>query len=140
MTVFDTGYCGDIVDGSGWSGSLQWPVDSQQIREGRGFRPGHSAIDIEMALESPVYAADSGLVLWAGFSRWGGGNTVVLAHGNTYQTFYHHLSTVNVGCDQYISRGTVIGTVGQTGASNFPHLHFAVHYNGFNFDPLAWLP
>ncbi len=140
MTVFDTGYCGDIVDGSGWSGTLVWPVDSRQIREGRGFRPGHSAIDIEMALDSPVYAAEDGVVVWAGFSRWGGGNSVVLAHGNSYQTYYHHLSAVYVGCGQNISRGAEIGTVGQTGASNFPHLHFAVSYHGFNFDPLTWLP
>lgn len=140
MTVFDTGFCGEIADGSGWSGTLFWPVDSRQIREGRGFRPGHSALDIEIALDSPVYAAESGLVLWAGFSRWGGGNTVVLAHGNGYQTYYHHLETVNVGCDQFVTQGTLIGTVGLTGASNFPHLHFSVRRNGFNFDPFIWLP
>lgn len=140
MTEYDTGYCGAITDGSGWTGSLIWPVDSRTIEENRGFRPGHGAIDIVSPLGAPIYAAESGLVVWAGFSRWGGGNMIVLAHGNTRQTHYAHLADVNVGCGQFVNKGDVIGSVGQTGSSTFPHLHFLVRYDGYNYDPFTWLP
>ena len=140
MTDYDTGYCGGVADGYGWSGSLIWPVKSTKIRENRSFRPGHGAIDIEISLGSPVYAADAGEVVWAGYSRWGGGHMVVIAHGNTRQTHYAHLSAVAVACGQAVNQGQAIGQVGQTGASNFPHLHFEVRYGGFSYDPLNWLP
>lgn len=140
MTEYDTGYCGDVADGYGWSGTLIWPVDSKQIRENRGFRQGHGAIDIEIALDSSVYAAAPGEVVWAGYSRWGGGNMIVIAHGNTRQTHYAHLNTVSVSCGQSVSQGQIIGTVGQTGASSFPHLHFEVRSGGFSYDPFLWLP
>lgn len=140
MTEYDTGYCGDIVDGSGWTGSLVWPVDSRQIKENRGFRPGHGAIDIVSPLGASIYAAESGVVVWAGFSRWGGGNMIVLAHGSTWQTHYAHLDTILISCGQFVTKGDFIGTVGQTGSSTFPHLHFLVRYGGYNYDPLSWLP
>lgn len=139
-SLYDAGSCGGVADGYGWSGSLIWPVDSRQIRDGRGFRPGHGAIDIEIAIDSPVYAADGGEVVWAGYSRWGGGNVVVVAHGNTWQTHYLHLNSVLVSCGQAVGKGTQIGTVGQTGASSFPHLHFEVRYGGFEYNPVNWLP
>lgn len=139
-SLYDAGTCGGVADGSGWSGSLMWPVDSQQIKEGRAFRLGHPALDIEAALDSPVYAAATGEVVWAGWSRWGGGNIVVLAHGNTWQTHYAHMNEVLISCGQVVARGTQIGTVGQSGASNFPHLHFEVRYKGMAYDALTWLP
>lgn len=140
MTSFDTGYCGGVSDGSGWSGSLVWPVGSTQIHENRGFRPGHPAIDIDSYIGASVSAAASGEVIWAGFSRWGGGNMVVLAHGGSWQTHYAHLDTVLVSCGQFVGQGQLIGTVGQSGSSSFPHLHLELRYGGFSYDPLLWLP
>lgn len=140
MTSFDTGYCGGVNDGSGWSGSLVWAVGSTQIHENRGFRPGHPAIDIDSYIGASVFAAASGEVIWAGFSRWGGGNMVVLAHGGSWQTHYAHLDTVLVSCGQFVGQGQLIGTVGQSGSSSFPHLHLELRYGGFSYDPLLWLP
>ena len=134
-----TGSCGELADGYGWTNSLFWPVDSHDVEPGRGFRAGHGAIDIVSPLGSSVYAAESGVVIWGGWSVWGGGNMVVLAHGGTYQTHYAHLATVDVSCGQFINKGQAIGTVGQTGSSSFPHVHFVVRYNGLNYNPLNWL-
>lgn len=138
-SVFDTGYC-DLVDGYGWSGSLVWPIDSRAIREDRGFRPGHAAIDLDAPTGTPVFAAETGVVVWAGFNARGGGNIIVLAHGNTWQTYYVHLSEVFVSCGQAVAKGSTIGLSGQTGGVSWPHLHFEVQLGGFNYDPLAWLP
>lgn len=139
MSDFDTGFC-PLVDGAGWTGSLSWPVDGRELQEGRGFRPGHSAIDILAPIGASVYAAESGVVIWGGFSTWGYGNLVVLAHGETWQTYYAHLTETRVSCGQSVARGDLIGTIGQTGMSNFPHIHFVVRYGGLSYDPLAWLP
>lgn len=139
LTSFDTGTCGEIVDGYGWTGSLIWPVDNPSIQEGRGFRIGHAAVDVVAPLGANIYASSSGVVVWAGYTRWGGGNEVVLAHGGTWQTHYAHMDIVSVSCGQFVNQGTVIGTVGQTGSSSFPHVHFELRYGGLSYDPLPIL-
>jgi murein DD-endopeptidase MepM/ murein hydrolase activator NlpD len=139
ISSFDTGYC-PAVAGSGWSGSLGWPVRGRTINDNRGFRPGHTAIDINAAVGEPTYAAAAGVVRWAGFSIQGFGNLVVLDHGGGYQTFYAHLSEVFVSCGQSVGQGAQIGQTGQTGASTWPHLHFEVRLNGYAVDPLRYLP
>lgn len=140
LSWYDTGYCLDPPPGRGWSGRLFWPTDGQDIDADRGFRGGHPAIDILASLGSPVYAAETGVVIWAGYNTWGYGNLVVLDHGGGWLTLYVHLGRVYVDCGQAVGRGEVIGTVGQSGSSSFPHLHFEVRRDGFNFNPLDWLP
>jgi murein DD-endopeptidase MepM/ murein hydrolase activator NlpD len=135
----DTGYC-DLTDGGGWTGSLSWPVASRSINDGRGFGSGHRGIDINTDNGTPVAAMESGVVVWAGFNVYGFGNLVVLAHGNTYQTYYAHLTEVYVGCGQSVARGSIIGTSGQTGLSTWPALHIEVRYGGLAYDPMRWLP
>jgi len=140
LSWYDTGYCPNPRPGWGWGGRLSWPTDGHAIDPDRGFRKGHPATDILASLGSPVYAAETGVVIWAGYNTWGYGNLVILDHGGSWLTFYVHLDSVYVDCGQAVSRGEVIGTVGQTGSSSFPHLHFEVRRNGFNFNPLDWLP
>lgn len=134
---YDLGYCSP-ADGSGWSGSLSWPSANRVIREERGFRPGHPAIDIIGEIGDPVYAAETGLVTWAGFSSWGGGYVIVLAHGNTWRTYYAHLDKVMVSCGQAVTKGALIGQIGKTG-TGWPHLHFEVQQGAYNHNPLNWL-
>jgi len=76
---------------------------------------------------------------WANFTGFSG-ETVVLAHGNTWQTHYAHMSRVDVACGDYVNRGQIIGAIGRTGAASVPHLHFIVRSDGLNYDPLRWLP
>jgi murein DD-endopeptidase MepM/ murein hydrolase activator NlpD len=139
VTELDTGYC-PVVAGFGWSGGLSWPVDGREINENRTFRPGHTGIDINASLGSAVYAAQSGVVVWAGWSTWGFGNLIVIAHGGTWHTYYAHLSEVYVTCGQSVGAGTVMGATGQTGAATWPHLHFEVRNRGFSYNPLSYLP
>ena len=133
----DTGYC-DPTDGAGWTGSLSWPMVSHEIDN--GFVPNHPGIDITVAKGTPVYAMESGVVIWAGFNVYGYGNLVVLAHGNTYQTYYGHLSEVDVGCGQMVPRGNLLGLSGNTGSASTSHLHIEVRYGGLAYDPMRWLP
>jgi murein DD-endopeptidase MepM/ murein hydrolase activator NlpD len=71
------------------------------------------------------------------------GNTalvVALHHGGGWVTVYAHLSAVLVDeCGQWVGRGSMIGRVGMTGASNFPHLHFEVRQGGLSYNPQVWL-
>jgi murein DD-endopeptidase MepM/ murein hydrolase activator NlpD len=71
----------------------------------RGFSAYHTGIDLAAPTGTTVFAADGGTVIFAGWSNWGYGNTVVLAHGNLL-TLYGHMSRVSVSCGQVVSRGT----------------------------------
>jgi murein DD-endopeptidase MepM/ murein hydrolase activator NlpD len=139
VTELDTGFC-PVVPGFGWTGGLSWPVSGRTINENRGFRLGHSGMDINSPLGSSVFAAQSGIVVWAGWSTWGFGNLVVIAHGGTWHTYYAHLSEVYVTCGQSVGAGTTIAASGQTGAATWPHVHFEVRNQGFSYNPENYLP
>jgi len=87
-----------------------------------------------------VYASDGGVVVFSGWSTGGYGNTVVIDHGNGYQTLYGHLSSAAAGCGRSVSQGTVIGYAGSTGNSTGTHLHFEVRYLGGFISPWYVLP
>ncbi|MEO1558498.1 MAG: M23 family metallopeptidase, partial [Cyanobacteria bacterium J06632_19] len=88
-----------------------------------GNRRFHTGIDIAAASGTPVLAAYSGKVE---ISDWvsGYGITVILNHNSAQQTLYGHMSETFVRPGQWVERGTVIGSVGSTGNSTGPHLHF----------------
>lgn len=140
LSSYDTGFCPGAGGGSGWSGQLAWPTDSHDLEPDRTFSDLHQAIDILAKTGSPVYAADTGVVIWAGFNVRGYGNLVILNHGAGWLTLYGHLDSVAVQCGQSVGRGAVIGAVGQTGASSFEHLHFELRRGDYNYDPLTRLP
>ncbi len=98
----------------------------------------HTGLDIAAPLGSPVFAADDGIVKFAG--RNGGYGLMILIDHGTYQTVYAHLSKIDVFKGQYVKKGQLIGRVGSTGISTGPHLHFEVRYKGKHTDPLAFLP
>ncbi|MCS6870566.1 MAG: peptidoglycan DD-metalloendopeptidase family protein [Anaerolineae bacterium] len=104
----------------------------------RGFSPYHTGIDLAAPIGTTVFAADGGTVIFAGWSNWGYGNTVVLAHGNLL-TLYGHMSRVSVSCGQVVSRGTPIGAVGSTGNSSGPHLHFEIRVGEVPQNPESYL-
>jgi murein DD-endopeptidase MepM/ murein hydrolase activator NlpD len=99
-----------------------------------GRRQMHYGVDYRATTGTPVYAVAAGRVVMAG--RNGGfGNTVEINHGNNIVTQYAHLHRINVRNGQNVSRGTVIGTVGSTGLSTGPHLHFGLRINGRYSNP-----
>ena len=104
---------------------------------GRGFVPGgHSGIDLLAPQGSPVRAADTGVVSFAG--RFAGyGNMVDLAHPDGTVTRYAHLSAFAPGLHpgSILTLGAILGAVGATGHATTPHLHFEVRVNGHPVDP-----
>lgn len=106
----------------------------------RGMTPGgHTGVDIAANPGDPIYASGSGTVVYAGWNSGGYGNVVVLAHGPVF-TIYGHMTRTGVSCGQQVSAGSVIGTVGSTGNSSGPHLHFEVRDADFNvLDPQNWV-
>lgn len=128
------------------TGSLTHPVPGAVITSGFGGRvaptagatTGHDGIDYGAGYGTAVYAADSGTVITAQYNS-ARGNYIVINHGNGMQTWYQHLSSMNVTVGQTVARGQVIGNVGTTGISTGPHLHFEVHVNGVPVNPLNYL-
>ena len=66
------------------------------------------------------------------------GRTILIDHGNGYETLYSHLSKANVRKGQRVSRGDIIALSGDTGLSLAPHLHYEVRYNGMRVDPVHY--
>ncbi|MCK4976090.1 MAG: M23 family metallopeptidase, partial [Anaerolineales bacterium] len=99
--VLGPGACGAVADGAIGIGVFIWPANNHFI-SGFDYSPAtnHHAIDIDGDLGDAIYAADNGVVVYAGWNNWGYGNVVVINHGNGWQTLYAHLSTYNVGCGQ----------------------------------------
>ena len=98
----------------------------------------HSGVDFAASIGTPVRATADGVVKSIVSSKRGHGNTVILEHGNGYETVYAHLDEMRVRTGQKVSSGAIIGTVGNTGMSVAPHLHYEVHLRGTAVDPLHY--
>ncbi len=119
------------------SGHFAWPVVGYLSQR---YWSGHLGIDIANRTGVPVRSADDGYVIMAGRDTWGYGNQVLIDHGNGYLTRYAHLNTIKVKAGDSVSKNQVIGTMGSTGRSTGPHLHFEVIYGGTRRNPLGFLP
>jgi murein DD-endopeptidase MepM/ murein hydrolase activator NlpD len=97
------------VDGIVGAGVFIWPANNRFL-SGYDYSPAtnHSGIDIDGNLGDGVYAADNGVVVYAGWNNWGYGNVVVINHGNGWQTLYAHLSSYYVSCGQGVSQGNTL--------------------------------
>lgn len=140
--VAGPGYCGQIVDGAIGTGAFVWPTPGHWI-SGYHFIPGiHPGIDIGGAIGNAIYAADSGVVVYAGWNNYGYGNLIIIDHGTGWQTVYGHLSVVSVQCGESVFQGAIIGAMGCTGNCSGPHLHFEMHGDAYGgaVDPLQFLP
>ncbi len=94
----------------------------------------HTGLDIGASSGTPVKAAASGTVIWAGY-KGSLGNLVVVSHSNGVQTYYGHCSKIYVSSGQSVSQGQTISAVGSTGNSTGPHLHFEIRVNGVAYNP-----
>jgi len=103
------------------------------------FGIGHEAIDIAAPLFSPVIAVAAGRVLETGWDSLYG-NYLTIEHSKNYSTFYGHLNSIACKKDNIIRPGELIGTVGSSGKSTSPHLHYEVRFQGTPVDPMAYLP
>lgn len=124
-----------------------WPVPSssritskfgQREAPVEGASTTHKGIDIGASSGSKVLAAESGTVVIATYSE-SAGNYIMISHGNGIYTVYMHLKEIKVELNQSVKRGDTIGTVGSTGYSTGPHLHFGIRVNGEYTDPQTYV-
>lgn len=99
-----------------------------------GNRSFHNGVDLVIYRGAPVYSALEGRVISTGYSTTYG-NYVIVRHHSGYQTLYGHLNSILTSNGQYVTPATKIGTVGSTGRSTGPHLHFTVYKNGATINP-----
>lgn len=137
QTVFYTG------------GKLGVPIkDNYRVSSGFGYRMHpiyhtkklHAGIDFAAPAGTAIYAAESGVVITAGWTS-GYGNTVILDHGNGLWTLYGHIRNggIKVRVGESVKRGEKIAEVGSTGNSTGNHLHFEVRVNGTPKNPQSYL-
>ena len=119
------------------SGNFAWPAKGWLTQ---AFWSGHQGIDIGNRTGTPILAADAGYVVMSGRDTWGYGNQVLIDHGNGYLTRYAHLHTIDVKAGMSVERNQQIGTMGSTGRSTGPHLHFEVIQGQVRRNPLGFLP
>ncbi|MFH1447039.1 MAG: M23 family metallopeptidase [Chloroflexota bacterium] len=119
------GACTGSYEGITGTLNFLWPTTERYL-SGYDYSPStnHFGIDIAGKLGNPIFAADSGVVVYAGWNDWGYGEMIVVDHGFGWQTLYAHLSQIHVGCGQEVYQGDTIGLMGSTGNSSGPHLHF----------------
>lgn len=128
-------------------GKVGWPLAGYfRVSSGFGYRGDpiagrpafHTGTDIPAPMGTPVMAAETGVVTYAG---WMGsyGNLVVIQHSGSLSTAYAHNSSINVRVGQIVSKGQTISRVGSTGRSTGPHCHFEVRINGRAVNALGYV-
>ncbi|MCL5996562.1 MAG: peptidoglycan DD-metalloendopeptidase family protein [Chloroflexi bacterium] len=145
VKVYRVGTCGEMAIPALGTGGFVYPANAHRL-SGYNFSAWHPGLDFAGRLGDPIYAADSGTVIYAGFSLnkagvpIGYGQYVVLDHGNGYQTLYAHASQLYVSCGQQVLQGSVIAAIGSIGNSTGPHLHFEIRAGGGAVNPWNVLP
>lgn len=132
-------YSGPIPESaSRGSGAFSWPTSGAISQP---YWNGHRAIDISAWTGTAITAADSGYVI-AARTGWnnGYGTMVMVDHGGGYVTLYGHMNSIFVRQGENVTKGQQLGTVGNTGNSTGPHLHFEVRYQGVARNPFNFLP
>jgi len=127
------------------TGPLDWPLPGYAAGGGVGPRTNpytgqkgcHTGQDVSAPAGTPIRAMASGIVWYAGWST-AYGNVTLIDHGDGLMTMYAHQSRFALRKGAGVVAGDVIGYVGSTGYSTGPHLHFEVHVNGKNYDPMGW--
>jgi len=117
-----------ITSGYGW----RWHPILRQSRR-------HEGVDFDATYNDPVWAAHSGVVETASYSK-GFGRYIIINHGDGFTTLYAHLNSRNVRSGEKVQQGQTIGEVGSSGLSTGPHLHFEVRVNNVIRDPKNYLP
>jgi murein DD-endopeptidase MepM/ murein hydrolase activator NlpD len=99
----------------------------------------HEGIDLAGPAGQWVYATGDGVVESTEVNFSGYGNVVIIDHGFGYKTRYAHLKEIKVTAGQVVIRGDKIGTLGSSGLSTGPHLHYEVIYRGTQINPWNYL-
>jgi hypothetical protein len=98
----------------------------------------HEGIDFSAPVGTPVYATGDGVVKTSSRSERGLGNQILIDHGYGYETLYACMDELHLRVGQEVKRGDLIGTVGDSGMSVAPHLHYEVHLDGESMNPINY--
>lgn len=98
----------------------------------------HAGLDFSAPIGTAIHASGDGKVSKVEKRRSGYGWSVVIDHSFGYKTLYAHMSEINVSKGQKVTRGQIIGAVGNTGTSTAPHLHYEVHKDGKKINPIHY--
>jgi len=134
------GACGGIIYGDVGTGTFTYPTTATWL-SGYDYNPPiHNGLDFDGDFGSPIYASDTGVVVYSGWSDRGYGYLIVVDHDDGWQTFYAHLTEGTlVPCGRSVQKGQLIASMGSTGNSSGPHLHFELRLNGSAVNPWNFL-
>lgn len=116
-----------------------WPASGKSTSAVVGSDGTNRGVDIKGDLNSPIFAAASGKVVYAGNALKGYGNLVIIKHDNDLLSAYAHNDMILVGEQSYVKQGQKIASMGRTGSSEVM-LHFEIRRKGKSLDPLSFLP
>ncbi len=133
------GSCHQAYTGVGGTGTYLNPMGSSDYHVTQDFFPWHSGIDLAADPDAPIHAADTGIVVFAGWNRDGYGELVILDHGGGWTSYYGHLDKRYVDCGQQVTQGDLIGAMGMTGNATGIHLHFEVRQNDLPLNPRKFI-
>ena len=130
-----------LAEGTGALPKFRWPANGRIIA---GYGPTtngqqNDGINIALPENTPVKAAEDGVVAYAGNELKTYGNLVLIRHSNGYVTAYAHASEITVKRDDVVKRGQVIAKAGQTGTVNAPQVHFEIRKGSTPVDPAPFL-
>jgi murein DD-endopeptidase MepM/ murein hydrolase activator NlpD len=120
-----------------WNGKITGKF-GRRIDPFTGFLASHKGIDISIDKGTPIYSTGDGVVVFADKSIGGYGKLIRISHSNGLETWFGHLSKIDVRKGQRIKRGQKIGEVGSSGRSTAPHLHYEIRYNNKPQNPLEY--
>ncbi len=116
-----------------------FPV-AQTLGMSQGYHGLHAGVDLRAPRGTAILSMDEGVVIEVEKMLVGYGHFVRIAHKGTLSTLYAHLDQVSVKPGDKVSRGEQIGTVGMTGWSTGPHLHFEVYDGNRSVNPMSYIP
>ena len=130
-----------LAEGTGAVPKFRWPANGRVIA---GYGPTtngqqNDGINIALPENTPVKAAEDGVVAYSGNELKGYGNLVLVRHPNGYVTAYAHAKELLVKRGDQVKRGQVIARSGQTGNVNAPQLHFEIRKGASPLDPTRFL-
>lgn len=98
----------------------------------------HEGVDISANVGAPIYASASGTVVKILYSKYGYGNRIIIKHKYGFETLYAHVNKIKVKKGQWVYKNQQIGSVGNTGRSTGPHLHYEIRKYDETRDPLGY--
>ncbi len=129
------------------TGEYAWPLTiSGRISSNFGYRSSptagastyHKGVDIAASMGTPIIATKDGEVVTSTYST-SAGNYIAIYHGGGIYSYYMHCETLSASVGDKVKQGQVIATVGSTGISTGPHLHFAIYKGGAYVNPMYYV-